>query len=102
MGFPVAEVTAHHWAKWEAALKDAGKELDGELMIDGRAPKCGQMFKNTGLAQTLKVNPQVAFISNNLCYSHKKETEQCRSSEKSILCSVSLFDFFLNFCTGRP
>ncbi|XP_030583734.1 uncharacterized protein LOC115779290 isoform X1 [Archocentrus centrarchus] len=54
VGFPVAEVTAHHWAKWEASLKDAGKELAGELMIDGHAPKCGQVFKNSGLAQTLK------------------------------------------------
>lgn len=59
VGFPVAELTAHHWANWVSALRDAGKELGVELMIDGDAPKCGQVFQNTGLARTLKVNPQV-------------------------------------------
>ncbi|XP_059196307.1 glutathione hydrolase-like YwrD proenzyme [Centropristis striata] len=54
VGFPVAEVTAHHWAKWVSALRDAGKELGGELLIDGHAPKCGQVFRNPTLAQTLK------------------------------------------------
>ncbi|XP_042337998.1 glutathione hydrolase-like YwrD proenzyme [Plectropomus leopardus] len=54
VGFPVAQVTAHHWAKWVAALRDAGKELGGELLIDGHAPKCGQVFRNPTLAQTLK------------------------------------------------
>lgn len=52
MGFPVAELTAHHWANWKSALRDAGK--GGELMIDGHAPKCGQVFQNAGLTRTLK------------------------------------------------
>ncbi|XP_040926483.1 transmembrane 4 L6 family member 18 isoform X2 [Betta splendens] len=54
VGFPVAEVTAHHWAKGVAALRDAGKELGGDLLLDNRAPKCGQVFRNPALAQTLK------------------------------------------------
>ncbi|KAM9385269.1 glutathione hydrolase-like YwrD proenzyme [Pholidichthys leucotaenia] len=54
VGFPVTEVTAHHWAKSAATLRDAGKELGGDLMIDGHAPKCGQVFKNPALARTLK------------------------------------------------
>uniref|UniRef100_A0A8D0D050 Transmembrane 4 L6 family member 1-like n=1 Tax=Sander lucioperca TaxID=283035 RepID=A0A8D0D050_SANLU len=54
VGFPVAEVTAHHWAKLVAALRDAGKELSGDLLIDGHAPKCGQVFRNPTLAKTLK------------------------------------------------
>ncbi|XP_070688707.1 glutathione hydrolase-like YwrD proenzyme [Pempheris klunzingeri] len=54
VGFPVAEVAAHHWANWVAALRDAGKELSGDLLIDGHAPKCGQVFRNPTLAQTLK------------------------------------------------
>ncbi|XP_078114574.1 glutathione hydrolase-like YwrD proenzyme isoform X3 [Sander vitreus] len=54
VGFPVAEVTAHHWAKLVAALRDAGKELNGDLLIDGHAPKCGQVFRNPTLAKTLK------------------------------------------------
>ncbi|XP_056271427.1 glutathione hydrolase-like YwrD proenzyme [Pseudoliparis swirei] len=54
VGFPVADVTAHHWTKWVAALRDDGKELGGELLIDGHAPRCGQVFRNPTLAQTLK------------------------------------------------
>uniref|UniRef100_A0A1A7WBY6 Gamma-glutamyltransferase YwrD n=1 Tax=Iconisemion striatum TaxID=60296 RepID=A0A1A7WBY6_9TELE len=53
-GFPVAEITAHNWAHWAAALKGDGKELGGDLLIDGHAPKCGQVFKNTGMAHTMK------------------------------------------------
>lgn len=55
VGFPVAEVTVHHWANWVAALRGAGKEVDGNLLIDGHAPKSGQLYKNPALAQTLKV-----------------------------------------------
>ncbi|XP_061594621.1 glutathione hydrolase-like YwrD proenzyme isoform X2 [Cololabis saira] len=54
VGFPVAEVTAYQWAYWVASLRDAGKELDGVLLIDGQAPKCGQVFRNAALARTLK------------------------------------------------
>ncbi|KAF1385394.1 hypothetical protein PFLUV_G00107290 [Perca fluviatilis] len=54
VGFPVAEVTAHHWEKLVAALRDAGKELNRDLLIDGHAPKCGQVFRNPSLAKTLK------------------------------------------------
>ncbi|TDH08830.1 hypothetical protein EPR50_G00102070 [Perca flavescens] len=54
VGFPVAEVTAHHWEKLVAALRDAGKELNRDLLIDGQAPKCGQVFRNPSLAKTLK------------------------------------------------
>ncbi|XP_073332462.1 transmembrane 4 L6 family member 1 isoform X2 [Pagrus major] len=54
VGFPVAEVAAHHWANWVAALRDAGRDLGGDLLTDGHAPKCGQVFRNPALAQTLK------------------------------------------------
>ncbi|XP_076010642.1 glutathione hydrolase-like YwrD proenzyme isoform X2 [Genypterus blacodes] len=54
VGFPVAEVTAHHWTHWVAALRDDGKELGGDLLIDGRAPKHGQVFRNPNMARTLK------------------------------------------------
>lgn len=57
VGFPVAEVAAHHWAYWVSALKKAGKELGEDLLIDGHAPKFGQVFRNPALAQTLRVNP---------------------------------------------
>lgn len=55
VGFPVAELTTHHWTNWVAALRDAGKEVDGNLLIDGHAPTSGQLCKNPALAQTLKV-----------------------------------------------
>lgn len=35
VGFPVAEVTVHHWANWVAALR----EEDGNLLIGGHEPK---------------------------------------------------------------
>uniref|UniRef100_H3C1J4 Gamma-glutamyltransferase 5a n=1 Tax=Tetraodon nigroviridis TaxID=99883 RepID=H3C1J4_TETNG len=53
-GFPVAEVTVHHWANWLDAQRDAGKRVDENLLIDGHAPKFGQVYKNPALAQTLK------------------------------------------------
>lgn len=96
MGFPVAEVAAHHWANWVAALRDAGRELGGDLLIDGHAPKCGQVFRNPALAQTLKVNilnknthTKNRFVDHVRstgesflnCYFEKKQTEQCRTPE---------------------
>uniref|UniRef100_A0A3B3X3M7 Gamma-glutamyltransferase YwrD n=1 Tax=Poecilia mexicana TaxID=48701 RepID=A0A3B3X3M7_9TELE len=53
-GFPVAEVTAHHWKKWAAALGESGKELGADLLIGGHPPKHGEVFKNTAMAQTIK------------------------------------------------
>ncbi|XP_041646621.1 glutathione hydrolase-like YwrD proenzyme [Cheilinus undulatus] len=54
VGFPVAEVAAYHWANDVSVLRDAGKELGGDLLIDGHVPKWGQVFRNPSLAQTLK------------------------------------------------
>ncbi|XP_077440419.1 glutathione hydrolase-like YwrD proenzyme isoform X2 [Vanacampus margaritifer] len=54
VGFPVTEVTAHAWTHWVAELREAGKELGGDLLIDGHPPKHGQVFRNPALAQTLK------------------------------------------------
>ncbi|XP_019720280.1 uncharacterized protein LOC109512748 isoform X2 [Hippocampus comes] len=54
VGFPVAEITAHGWTHWVAELRNAGKELGGDLLIDGHPPKQGQVFRNPALARTLK------------------------------------------------
>lgn len=54
VGFPVAEVTAHHWALGVSGHRDAGKHLGPDLLIDGHAPKRGQVFRNLALAQTLR------------------------------------------------
>lgn len=53
-GFPVAPLTSHFWARGvERQLKST---LNGhELMIDGRAPRAGEIFRNPGLARTLSV-----------------------------------------------
>ncbi|XP_068174664.1 glutathione hydrolase-like YwrD proenzyme [Antennarius striatus] len=53
-GFPVAEVASYQWTRGAAALRDAGKELGGDLLINGHAPKSGQIFRNPSLARTLK------------------------------------------------
>lgn len=53
-GFPVAPVTAHHWRLGVTAHREAGRDLSPDLLIQGRAPKAGEVFKNQALAQTLR------------------------------------------------
>jgi gamma-glutamyltranspeptidase/glutathione hydrolase len=52
-GYPVAPVTAHFWERGAGLqLKSA---LNGqELTINGRAPHPGEVFRNPGLARSLK------------------------------------------------
>ncbi|MFA5896005.1 MAG: gamma-glutamyltransferase [Thermoplasmata archaeon] len=52
-GFPVAPITAYSWGRGaERQLLEApgGREL----LIDGRAPRAGEVFRNPGLARTLR------------------------------------------------
>jgi len=52
-GFPVAPVAAHYWqrgAERQLATAPGGHEL----MIDGRAPRVGEVFHNPTLAATLR------------------------------------------------
>ncbi len=52
-GFPVAPITAYHWARGaERQLRGAPGGL--ELTIDGRGPRPGEIFRNPGLAGTLR------------------------------------------------
>lgn len=52
-GFPVAPVTALGWQRGAERL--LSKTINGqELMIDGRGPKAGEIFKNPGLAKTFR------------------------------------------------
>lgn len=53
-GFPVAPVTAYFWGRGvEMQLRSA---LNGqELMIEGRAPEPGEVFRNPGLARSLRL-----------------------------------------------
>ncbi|CAL8256955.1 unnamed protein product [Merluccius merluccius] len=53
-GVPVAKVTAHQWAHWVETMRHAGRELGGDLLVDGQAPNHGQVFRNPALARTLR------------------------------------------------
>ncbi len=51
-GFEVAPVTAHFWAR---AVPRLATVFGGEeLLIEGRAPREGERFRNPGLARTLR------------------------------------------------
>ena len=52
-GFPVAPITAYFWARG-AAHQLAQAPGGHELTIDGRAPRAGEVFRNPGLARTLR------------------------------------------------
>jgi gamma-glutamyltranspeptidase/glutathione hydrolase len=52
-GFPVSEVIAGYWARGEKRLS---KDPDAvkTYLIDGKAPRAGDVFKNPGLARTYR------------------------------------------------
>ncbi len=52
-GFPVAPVTAYYWQR--GAARQLAQAVNGrELTVDGRAPSAGELFRNPGLARTLR------------------------------------------------
>ncbi len=52
-GFPVAPLTAHAWARG-AELQLRNSAGGQELLIQGRAPRAGEVFRNPTLAQTMR------------------------------------------------
>jgi gamma-glutamyltranspeptidase/glutathione hydrolase len=51
-GFPVTPITAYYW---ERSIPRLNRAPGGVAMtIDGRAPRAGEIFRNTGLARTLR------------------------------------------------
>lgn len=53
-GFPVAPITAYYWQR--AAQRQLKEAVNGrELTVDGRAPRAGELFRNPGLARTLRL-----------------------------------------------
>lgn len=85
-GFPVAPITAHFWRRGaDRQLKSALN--GGELTIDGRAPKAGEIFRNPGLACTFKVVAEqgaVGFYQGSVAESIVaviKEAGGCMSAE---------------------
>ncbi|XP_041038968.1 glutathione hydrolase-like YwrD proenzyme isoform X1 [Carcharodon carcharias] len=53
-GFPIAEIAAFHWNRGASILQSPGNQHGKDLLLQGRSPKCGQIFKNPLLAQTFK------------------------------------------------
>ncbi len=51
-GYPVAPITAYFWGR--SANRLSKVPGGSELTIDGRAPQAGEIFRNSGLARTLK------------------------------------------------
>lgn len=52
-GFPVAPVTAYFWQR--SAERQLASAWNGrELTLDGRGPQPGELFRNPGLARTLR------------------------------------------------
>ncbi len=52
-GFPVAPVTAYFWQR--AAERQLQSALNGgEMTLQGRGPRPGELFRNPGLARTLR------------------------------------------------
>ncbi|XP_053316141.1 glutathione hydrolase-like YwrD proenzyme [Spea bombifrons] len=54
-GFPVSEITAYSWQAQASLLQAPHNKHGAELLINGQAPKHGQIFKNPYLANTFKV-----------------------------------------------
>ena len=55
-GFPVHPVTANSWQNAETSLKSWSKSYCNDLLLNGKAPGVGQVFKNPALAETLRVS----------------------------------------------
>ena len=52
-GFPVEPITAYYWARGGA--RQLGKAFGGsQLLLGGRAPEAGEIFRNPGLARTFR------------------------------------------------
>jgi gamma-glutamyltranspeptidase / glutathione hydrolase len=67
-GFPVAPITAYFWERGVA--RQLSRALGGqELTIDRKAPRAGEIFRNPGLARTLRIvanGGKVAFYQGEI------------------------------------
>ncbi|KAI8801392.1 gamma-glutamyltranspeptidase [Cladochytrium replicatum] len=52
-GFPVSDISALQWIGSEKLLKEAS-ENGGEMLLDGKAPRTGEIMRNPTLAQTFR------------------------------------------------
>ena len=52
-GFPVAPITAYYWQRGAQGI--LSRAVNGrELTLDGRGPRAGELFRNPGLAKSLR------------------------------------------------
>jgi gamma-glutamyltranspeptidase/glutathione hydrolase len=77
-GFPVAELTAEQWKESEARLK-ADEGGASNYLIGGRAPRAGEIFRNSRMAATLK---QIAAEGADYYYKGDIAEKLVRCSEK--------------------
>ena len=52
-GYPVSELVALAWQGWEHTIKTASPN-GHEMLRNGHAPKCGEIFRNPTLAETFR------------------------------------------------
>src|SRR5215475_4740181 len=77
-GFPVAELTAEAWHESEDSLKnDEGAAIN--YLVNGRAPRVGEIFKNPRMAKTLR---QIAAEGPDVFYKGDIAEKIVRCSEK--------------------
>jgi gamma-glutamyltranspeptidase/glutathione hydrolase len=77
-GFPVAELTAESWRESESKLK-ADEGAAQNYLVNGRAPQPGEIFKNPGMAKTLR---RIAEEGADLFYNGEIAKKIVRYSEK--------------------
>ena len=102
-GFPVHEIEAYHWKKNEEKLKK-NKITKKQFLINNEAPKYATKFKNTKLADTLKLigkKGSSAFYQGNVAKDMVKSlnnlgglhTEEDFYNQKTILSSTLISDY---------
>jgi gamma-glutamyltranspeptidase/glutathione hydrolase len=53
-GFPVSDIIAERWAAWTEKLR-ADPHAAATLLVDGRAPRAGEVFVNAPLGRALRI-----------------------------------------------
>ena len=53
-GFPVSEIIAHDWSNGAKTFRDY-EGFAETFLVDGRAPRKGEIFRNPGLARSLRL-----------------------------------------------
>jgi len=53
-GFPVSDIIAERWSAWTDKLR-ADPQAAATLLVDGRAPRAGELFVNAALGRCLRI-----------------------------------------------